>query len=190
MALTVRAIHTFVAEHGDELDFHAGDHIVVLEKDEAFGDGWWRVSTPLRPPPRSPSSSRDGIQRAKKASSRQPTSPSLPSLPRPPRPPPQRRQRPRRRSRKIPSTASSRPPSSPPSTPRHLPRPSPLQPQRRLSPKAMIPLPALGPPTTASPSPTSPSPTSRPRARPMRKAASSSRRQRLPVPPLRMSATS
>lgn len=187
MALTVRAIHTFVAEHGDELDFHAGDHIVVLEKDEAFGDGWWRVSTPLRPPPRSPSSSRDGIQRAKKASSRQPTSPSLPS---PPRPPPQRRQRPRRRPRKIPSTASSRPPSSPPSTPRHLPRPSPLQPQRRLSPKPTIPPPALGPPTTASPSPTSPSPTSRPRARPMRKAASSSRRQRLPVPPLRMSATS
>ncbi|KAE8541780.1 hypothetical protein D1P53_001953 [Cryptococcus gattii VGV] len=42
MALTVRAIHTFVAEHGDELDFHAGDDIVVLEKDEAFGDGWWR----------------------------------------------------------------------------------------------------------------------------------------------------
>lgn len=181
MALTVRAIHTFVAEHGDELDFHAGDHIVVLEKDEAFGDGWWRVSTPLRPPPRSPSSSRDGIQRAKKASSRQPTSPSLPSLPRLPRPP---------RPRKIPSTASSRPPSSPPSTPRHLPRPSPLQPQRRLSAKAMILPPALGPPTTASPSPTSPSPTSRPRARPMRKAASSSRRQRLPVPPLRMSATS
>lgn len=181
MALTVRAIHTFVAEHGDELDFHAGDHIVVLEKDEAFGDGWWRVSTPLRPPPRSPSSSRDGIQRAKKASSRQPTSPSLPSLPRLPRPP---------CPRKIPSTASSRPPSSPPSTPRHLPRPSPLQPQRRLSPKAMILPPALGPPTTASPSPTSPSPTSHPRARPMRKAASSSRRQRLPVPPLRMSATS
>lgn len=54
MALTVRAIHTFVAEHGDELDFHAGDDIVVLEKDEAFGDGWWRVSTTLHPSLRSP----------------------------------------------------------------------------------------------------------------------------------------
>ncbi|OWZ60850.1 hypothetical protein AYX15_06898, partial [Cryptococcus neoformans] len=32
--------------HGDELDFHAGDHIVVLEKDEAFGDGWWRGRNP------------------------------------------------------------------------------------------------------------------------------------------------
>jgi hypothetical protein len=40
----VRAIHTFSAEHGDELEFHAGENIEVLEKDEAFGDGWWRVS--------------------------------------------------------------------------------------------------------------------------------------------------
>ncbi|WWC63374.1 uncharacterized protein I303_105974 [Kwoniella dejecticola CBS 10117] len=42
MALTVRAVHTFMAEHGDELEFQAGEEIVVLEKDEAFGDGWWR----------------------------------------------------------------------------------------------------------------------------------------------------
>lgn len=42
--LVVKAIHTFVAEHGDELEFQAGEEIVVLEKDEAFGDGWWRVS--------------------------------------------------------------------------------------------------------------------------------------------------
>ena len=42
--LAVRAIHTFTAEHGDELEFSAGEEIVVLEKDEAFGDGWWRVS--------------------------------------------------------------------------------------------------------------------------------------------------
>ncbi|WVQ80062.1 hypothetical protein IAT38_002163 [Cryptococcus sp. DSM 104549] len=40
--LFVRAVHTFVAEHGDELDFQAGDQIEVLEKDDAFGDGWWR----------------------------------------------------------------------------------------------------------------------------------------------------
>ncbi|ORY35510.1 hypothetical protein BCR39DRAFT_475488 [Naematelia encephala] len=38
----VRAVHTFVAEHGDELEFQAGEEIEVLEKDEAFGDGWWR----------------------------------------------------------------------------------------------------------------------------------------------------
>ncbi|WVQ71946.1 hypothetical protein IAR50_001488 [Cryptococcus sp. DSM 104548] len=40
--LTVWAIHTFIAEHGDELDFKAGEEIEVIEKDDAFGDGWWR----------------------------------------------------------------------------------------------------------------------------------------------------
>ena len=44
MPLVVQAIHTFVAEHGDELEFTAGEDIEVLEKDDAFGDGWWRVS--------------------------------------------------------------------------------------------------------------------------------------------------
>jgi len=43
MSLVVKAIHTFVAEHGDELEFQAGESITVLEKDDAFGDGWWRV---------------------------------------------------------------------------------------------------------------------------------------------------
>ncbi|EJT49524.1 phospholipid binding protein [Trichosporon asahii var. asahii CBS 2479] len=42
MALVVTAVHTFVAEHDDELEFQAGDKITVIEKDEAFGDGWWR----------------------------------------------------------------------------------------------------------------------------------------------------
>ncbi|WWC90618.1 uncharacterized protein L201_005554 [Kwoniella dendrophila CBS 6074] len=42
MVFTVRAVHTFMAEHGDELEFQAGEEIIVLEKDEAFGDGWWR----------------------------------------------------------------------------------------------------------------------------------------------------
>ncbi|WRT68476.1 uncharacterized protein IL334_005452 [Kwoniella shivajii] len=42
MVFTVRAVHTFVAEHSDELEFSAGEEIVILEKDEAFGDGWWR----------------------------------------------------------------------------------------------------------------------------------------------------
>jgi len=44
---TVRAVHTFVAEHGDELEFSAGEEIEVLERDEAFGDGWWRVRPEL-----------------------------------------------------------------------------------------------------------------------------------------------
>lgn len=44
MVLVVKAVHTFVAEHGDELEFQAGELIEVLEKDDAFGDGWWRVS--------------------------------------------------------------------------------------------------------------------------------------------------
>lgn len=46
--VVVKAIHTFTAEHADELEFHAGEDIVVLEKDDAFGDGWWRVSPQLK----------------------------------------------------------------------------------------------------------------------------------------------
>ncbi|KAL7422543.1 hypothetical protein Q5752_003191 [Cryptotrichosporon argae] len=42
MPVVVHAIHTFVAEHSDELEFEAGERIEVIEKDEAFGDGWWR----------------------------------------------------------------------------------------------------------------------------------------------------
>ncbi len=41
--LIVTAVHTFTAEHGDELEFQAGEKIEVLEKDDAFGDGWYRV---------------------------------------------------------------------------------------------------------------------------------------------------
>jgi hypothetical protein len=44
MPLIVRAVHNFIAEHGDELEFQAGDSIEIIEKDDAFGDGWWRVS--------------------------------------------------------------------------------------------------------------------------------------------------
>ncbi|RXK41104.1 hypothetical protein M231_01507 [Tremella mesenterica] len=40
--LVVEAVHNFRAEHDDELSFLAGDKIVVMEKDDAFGDGWWR----------------------------------------------------------------------------------------------------------------------------------------------------
>lgn len=42
--LVVTAVHTFIAEHGDELEFTAGEPIEVLERDDDFGDGWWRVS--------------------------------------------------------------------------------------------------------------------------------------------------
>ena len=48
MVLVVKAVHTFVAEHGDELEFQAGELIEVIEKDDAFGDGWWRVSVAWR----------------------------------------------------------------------------------------------------------------------------------------------
>jgi hypothetical protein len=47
--LIVKAVHTFAAEHGDELEFEAGEDIIVLEKDDAFGDGWWRVSRSDKP---------------------------------------------------------------------------------------------------------------------------------------------
>lgn len=43
----VTAVHTFVAEHGDELEFQAGETIEVIERDDGFGDGWWRVRLTL-----------------------------------------------------------------------------------------------------------------------------------------------
>ncbi|CAG8474143.1 3472_t:CDS:10 [Diversispora eburnea] len=39
---TVYATHTFRAEHGDEVNFQYGEPIIVLEKDEMYGDGWWQ----------------------------------------------------------------------------------------------------------------------------------------------------
>jgi hypothetical protein len=45
--LVVKAVHSFIAEHGDELEFQAGEHIEIIEKDDAFGDGWWRVGLSL-----------------------------------------------------------------------------------------------------------------------------------------------
>jgi hypothetical protein len=33
----------FVAENEDELYFGVGEKIEILERDEAYGDGWWRV---------------------------------------------------------------------------------------------------------------------------------------------------
>lgn len=40
---SVLAVHTFVAENSDELEFQAGELIQVIERDDGFGDGWWRV---------------------------------------------------------------------------------------------------------------------------------------------------
>ncbi|CAG8827031.1 6435_t:CDS:2, partial [Gigaspora rosea] len=38
----VYAIHPFEAESEDEVSFQFGQPIIVLEKDELYGDGWWK----------------------------------------------------------------------------------------------------------------------------------------------------
>ncbi|CAG8708874.1 24135_t:CDS:10 [Dentiscutata erythropus] len=38
----VYAIHPFEAESEDEVSFEFGQPIIVLEKDELYGDGWWK----------------------------------------------------------------------------------------------------------------------------------------------------
>ncbi|KAJ3740791.1 hypothetical protein DFH05DRAFT_1545582 [Lentinula detonsa] len=37
----VYALHAFSPENDDEVPFKAGERIEVLEKDDAYGDGWW-----------------------------------------------------------------------------------------------------------------------------------------------------
>ncbi|KAJ3966971.1 hypothetical protein EV361DRAFT_527412 [Lentinula raphanica] len=37
----VYALHDFSPENDDEVPFKAGERIEVIEKDEAYGDGWW-----------------------------------------------------------------------------------------------------------------------------------------------------
>ncbi|KAI8393722.1 uncharacterized protein BYT42DRAFT_552009 [Radiomyces spectabilis] len=39
---TVYAVHNFEAENNDEINFHIGEPILVLEKDEKYLDGWWQ----------------------------------------------------------------------------------------------------------------------------------------------------
>lgn len=56
----VYARHDFIPEHEDEIPFRAGERIEVVEKDELYEDGWWKVcSCSFRSPlinwPRSPS---------------------------------------------------------------------------------------------------------------------------------------
>lgn len=41
----VYALHSFEAENEDELSFEAGERIVVLERDDQYGDGWFQVRT-------------------------------------------------------------------------------------------------------------------------------------------------
>ncbi|KAM6501320.1 hypothetical protein JOM56_004334 [Amanita muscaria] len=38
----VYALHDFLPENEDEISFHAGDRIEVIERDDEFGDGWWQ----------------------------------------------------------------------------------------------------------------------------------------------------
>ncbi|KAF8652266.1 hypothetical protein AX16_004482 [Volvariella volvacea WC 439] len=38
----VYALHDFLPEHEDELPFRAGERIEVLERDDMYGDGWWK----------------------------------------------------------------------------------------------------------------------------------------------------
>jgi len=48
MPETVWAIHNFEAEAEDEISFHIGEPIVVLQKDDLYQDGWWEVGVCLR----------------------------------------------------------------------------------------------------------------------------------------------
>ncbi|KAJ7109899.1 hypothetical protein C8R44DRAFT_678459 [Mycena epipterygia] len=38
----VYALHDFLPEHEDEVSFHTGERIEVVEKDDLYGDGWWK----------------------------------------------------------------------------------------------------------------------------------------------------
>ncbi|KAJ7103227.1 hypothetical protein B0H15DRAFT_201781 [Mycena belliarum] len=42
MASVVYALHDFAPEHEDEINFVAGERIEVVERDDLYGDGWWR----------------------------------------------------------------------------------------------------------------------------------------------------
>lgn len=44
----VYGLHEFVAENADEVSFKVGETIRVVEKDDAYGDGWWQVSARAR----------------------------------------------------------------------------------------------------------------------------------------------
>ena len=39
----VSALFDFTPENDDELPLHEGEIIMVIEKDDEHGDGWWTV---------------------------------------------------------------------------------------------------------------------------------------------------
>jgi hypothetical protein len=39
----VFGLHNFIAEEADEISFGVGEPIIVLERDDQFQDGWWKV---------------------------------------------------------------------------------------------------------------------------------------------------
>lgn len=41
------ALHDFEAENEDELSFFAGEQIIITQRDELYGDGWFEVSLDL-----------------------------------------------------------------------------------------------------------------------------------------------
>lgn len=43
----VWGLHKFTAENADEVSFDVGETILVVEKDDMYGDGWWQVSKPI-----------------------------------------------------------------------------------------------------------------------------------------------
>lgn len=44
----VYGLHAFIAENEDEISFGPGERVLVLEKDDQYGDGWWQVSPPAQ----------------------------------------------------------------------------------------------------------------------------------------------
>ena len=40
----VYALHEFTPENPDEVPLKVGEKIEVIERDDLYGDGWWKVS--------------------------------------------------------------------------------------------------------------------------------------------------
>lgn len=40
----VYALHAFAPENEDEVAFRVGEAIEIVERDDAYGDGWWQAS--------------------------------------------------------------------------------------------------------------------------------------------------
>jgi hypothetical protein len=45
---TVYAVHNFEAENDDELTFQIGESVIVIQKDDGFNDGWWKVKKKIK----------------------------------------------------------------------------------------------------------------------------------------------